>query len=795
MKTPPKPLTTLLSRRVRSVNEINYPINKNELPQILFISSYPPRECGIATYTEDLIDVMNAKFHHSFELKICALENENEKHTYTNKNVDYILDTSEKDSFDEAAAEINENDKIKLVVIQHEFGFYVKKEKEFVAFLAKLKKPVTIVFHTVLPNPNELFKQNVLDILDHVSSVVVMTQNASQLLIRDYGVAEADITIIPHGTHLVAHTDREELKAKYGFQGRKILSTFGLLGPGKSIETTLNALPAIIKEQPEVLFLIIGKTHPTLMKEEGELYRNKLEGIVASLGLEKNVKFINEYVKLEALLEYLQLTDIYLFTSKDPNQAVSGTFSYAMSCGCPIISTPIPHAKEMLDGNTGILIDFDQPEQLATAVNRLLSNPELRKNIIVNGLHKIAPTAWENAAVAHAKLFQRLANKKQPGNIQLHYRNPEINLAHLKKMTTDFGMLQFSKINHPDLESGYTLDDNARAMIAVGQHFKLTLDNRDLEYLSTYLNFIEFCQQPDGSFLNYVDIDKQFTDQNGDDNLSDSNGRAIWALGYLASLTDIIPEDMSIKAKILFHKSLGRLNEMHSPRAMAFAIKGLYYYNRDEEIVEVINYTRLLADRLVQMYRHVSVSDWMWFESYLTYANSVLPEAVLCAYAITTDAVYKEVAKESFDFLLKNTFSETGIKVISNRSWHIKGEEKEDFGEQPIDVAYTIMALRKFHDIFKEPSYLEKMEIAFNWFLGNNHLSQIIYNPCTGGCYDGLEEKSVNLNQGAESTISYLIARLSINKHLSNQEEVEHPQSELEMSKTKKRKQKLFAPK
>src|SRR5690606_25461778 len=270
----------------------------------------------------------------------------------------------------------------------------------------------------------------------------------------------------------------------------------GLLGPGKSIETTLDGLTEVVKTKPDVLFLIIGKTHPGVVKHSGESYREMLEAKVKDLGLENNVRFINKYLSLEELLEYLQLTDIYLFTSKDPNQAVSGTFSYAASCGCAIISTPIPHAKEFLSGDSGIIVDFENSGQLGEAINKLLFDVKLRNQMRLNALHKIVPTSWENSAVAHAILFENLSSK-----ISLRYRKPEFNLNHIKKMTTKFGMIQFSKLNKPDRESGYTLDDNARAMLALCQHFEVTRDMADLSMISLYLNFISFCQQGDGRFL------------------------------------------------------------------------------------------------------------------------------------------------------------------------------------------------------------------------------------------------------------------------------------------------------
>lgn len=738
------------------------------LPEVVVITTYPPRECGIATYSQDLIKALNKHYMNSFSIKVCALENRNERHEYKDSNVKYILDTSSAESYASLAQAINEDENIKVVMLQHEFGLFAESVRHFNSFIDAIEKPLSVVFHTVLPNPDAALKENVQHILNRADSLIVMTNNASEILVSDYIVDREKISVIPHGTHLVPHADKAELKCRYGFDGRKILSTFGLLSSGKSIETTLEALPKIVDKTPEALFLIIGKTHPTVALHEGERYRESLVQKIQELGLEEHVKFINKYVQLDELLDYLQMTDIYLFTSKDPNQAVSGTFSYALSCGCAIISTPIPHAREVLAGDTGLLFDFGNSDQLSDAVNRLLFDVRLRSNMVLNGLHKIVHTAWENSAVAHAKVIRDTAGT----GIDLHYRNPEINLSHIKKMTTDFGMLQFSKLNKPDVNSGYTLDDNARALIAMCQHYKNNRTDEVLRYIRIYLNFVDYCQCEDGRFLNYVDYNSHFSPQNRNENLEDSAGRAMWALGYVVSLSSILPEDVGQRAGAMFQKSLSLTKNIYSTRAMAFVIKGLYYYNRHVKDADNLIYIKLFGDRMVQMYRHESDEEWKWFENYLTYANSVLPEALLCCYAITGDEVYKKIARESFDFLLSVIFNEDAIKVVSNRSWYFKGKRREQYGEQPIDVAYTILALRKFHDIFKEEEYLNKMEIAFNWFLGNNHLNQIVYNPCTGGCFDGVEEHSVNLNQGAESTLSYLMARLTITKYFGNPDNV-----------------------
>ncbi|MFZ4056639.1 MAG: glycosyltransferase [Ferruginibacter sp.] len=548
------------------------------------------------------------------------------------------------------------------------------------------------------------------------------------------------------------------MKLRYQLAGHKVLSTFGLLSCSKSIETTLNALPSIAKIHPDVLFLVLGKTHPSIVKQEGEQYRKMLESKVIELNIEKHVRFVNEYLALPTLLEYLQLSDIYLFTSNDPNQAVSGTFSYAVSCGCPVVSTPIPHAKEVLRNNNGIIIDFENPAQLSQAVISLLNNEKLRAEISSNSLHKMASTAWQNSAIAHALLFEKLASNA----IHLNYRLPVLNLNHIKKMTTGFGMIQFSKIANPDIHSGYTLDDNARALIVLCQHYEMFHNPNDFSLINTYLQFIKHCLQANGKFLNYVNEQKEFTAQNYSENLEDSNGRAIWALGYVISLKDILPINVIHEAQNLLQSALPHLDKMHSSRAMAFILKGLHFQDDITNIPLMIT----LANRLVQMYKHEKSEDWHWFENYLTYSNSLLPEAMLCAYLSTRKMEYKEIAIESYNFLLSKIFVNGKIKVISNKGWLIKDHisERPIGGEQPIDVAYTVMALEKFYAAFKEESYKQKANSAFNWFLGDNHLNQIIYNPCTGGCYDGLEEHNVNLNQGAESTLSYLMARLAVDR-------------------------------
>ncbi len=747
------------------------PIN-NSAPSVLMITTFPPRECGIATYSQDLIDSLSRVFGDSISLKTCILF-DNKNPLPSSIKFPYSLNPDLSSSYFDLASKINADTSIELIMIQHEFGLFNGCSDKFMIFLKNLKKPVIIGFHTIIPNPDQSFLLHVKNIADLVSSIVVMTESARALLTEDYGIKTTKISIINHGTHLVKHGNRAQLKSKFNLGGKTVLSTFGLLGPGKSIETTLEALPQITARFPEVLFLVLGKTHPSLVKSEGETYRNFLLRKVKELNLESHVTFVNEFLPLEKLLEYLQLTDIYLFTSKDPNQAVSGTFSYAMSCGCPIISTPIPHAKEFLSYNNGLLFDFGNSEMLSQQLKILLRDKRYRNNLGLNGLRASYATSWENSALSHGQLFKKLST-----NFVLNYVKPEIKLDHLYKMTTGIGLIQFSKLNQPDIKSGYTLDDNARALIVICETYKLRRDSELLNSIKIYFNFILSCQRDLGTFLNYVDKNEHFTNQNDQVNLEDSNGRAIWAIGHMIAIQDLVPTNYEYffeRARESFHEFLPNIPTFHSPRALGFIIKGMKISGLVKP--ETLYYSIFLqiGSKLAKMYEHESCSNWKWFEPYLTYGNSVLPEAMLEIYKLTKLVKYKVIAFTSFNFLLQHFFVDKKFTVISNQRWFLKGDSTNDCslgGQQPIDVAYTILALKNFDQTFPHEGYKEKMELAFSWFMGNNHLKQIIYNPCTTGCCDGLELKNVNLNQGAESTVSYLMARLSFEEFLESKTDI-----------------------
>ena len=722
--------------------------------KIVFLSTFPPTQCGIATYTQDTIKGITDVFGKSITCEICELVDQPKaKATQA-----FTLNTKNKAEYPKVAEEINNDKSVKLVHIQHEFGLFGGNYGDYLLdFLNVIKKPVTYTFHSVIPNPNNELKTFVKLLLSYSNSAFVMTNQSKEILMKDYDIDEKIITCVPHGTHIVIYETPDQAKEKFGIQDRKVLSTFGLLGEGKNIETGLQALPKIIEKEPNVLYLIIGKTHPNLIKDGIDPYRDKLEGIVEDLNLKDNVRFINQYLETNELLDYLKATDVYLFTSKDPNQAVSGTFSYAMSCACPMVASKIPHTLEVLTCDCGILVDIGDVDQFAEQTIKLLADDNLREEMGINAFTKMRASSWENVAISHMNTYKTLMEDRS----EIKFTYPPIQLRHIKKLTTDLGIIQFSKISIPDLSSGYTLDDNARALIAFCMHFKLTKDKEDLPYILIYLDFIERCQKPKGNFINYVDQEnREHIEQNAEVNLEDSNARALWALGTVVSIGEILPEAISKKASKILLNSLKWAETIQSPRSIGFATKGLYLYNAAVPNLYVAAIINKLNAKLLSNYEIHASSDWKWFENYMTYGNGILPESMLFAYLVTNKPIYKKVALDSLDFLMSKMFVNKNFKVISNNGWLHKGEEPKQYGEQPIDVAYTIHTLNSFYDAFGTPEYKHKMKTAFNWFLGKNHLNQIMYNPVSGGGYDGLEKENVNLNQGAESTVCYLTARL-----------------------------------
>jgi glycosyltransferase involved in cell wall biosynthesis len=729
----------------------------------LVLASYPPRVCGIATYTQDLLAALGRVYGNSARFRLCALERGMVQRAYP-AEVECTLDTLDEQAYRNLAERVKKDERITGVWVQHEFGLYPGGEGRYLLdLLRSTDKTVTITFHTVLAEPGMERMQMVKDLAATAGHVVVLTDRSAELLRTVYGIAADKITVIAHGTHVIAAGHMNEKKRKLGLEGRMVLTNFGLLSSNKGIEVAIEAMPAIVREVPNAIYLVLGRTHPEIVKQEGEQYRQSLEARVAELGMGEHVQFVDRYLALDELLDYLCATDIYLFTSKDPQQAVSGTFAYAMGCGCPVISTRIPHAQEKL-GDAGILIDFNDPQQLGAAALLLLKNDELRRTMATNALQRMSASSWENVAIAHMAVLSRDA---MPGQLP-SYKWPAVDLSHLKAMTTPLGIVQFSRNCEPDPASGHTLDDNARALIAMCMLASVT-DRNPADLARTYLRFIRRCQMEDGSFLNYTDDAGTFTSQNQEVNLDDANGRAIWALGTAAATTEL-DRSMRDQASAMLQKALPHALTIRSPRAVAFIMKGLHEYGRAHSDPTLAVKIDRLGNILLQGIGVHFCEDWKWLEPEVTYGNAVIPEALLIGHLATGDPLYRETALSTMDFLLGHTIRHGRFKAVSNRNWLRRQQvEGPGYGEQPIEAAYTILALERFCRAFGRERYAAPMRMAFDWFLGRNHLHQTIYDRNSGGCRDGLEKHNVNMNEGAESTICYLLARLAMKRFHAEQ--------------------------
>lgn len=788
---------------------------KNTL-KIVYLSTFPPRECGIATFTADLTDAMDNLLESVIESRIAAVNTDDISRYNYSRKVIFQIDQNSQQEYVKTAEEINAMDDVKLVNIQHEFGIFGGEYGSYLlAFLDTLKKPSVITFHSVLPLPNSGLYDIVRSIAEKASGLVAMTNLSKEILNREYGISEEKISVIPHGIHSAIYTSHVKQKYVLSFFKRTNLLTFGFLSRGKGIEYVIEALPKVVEAYPDFVYIILGVTHPGVLKKEGESYRNFLIEKVRALDLSSNVNFYNEYADIDKLLQCLKATDLYISTSLDPNQAVSGTLSYALGSGSPVVSTPFAQAKELVTSETGILVNFKDSDSYAEAIIKLLKEPKLREQLGKNAYFRTRKMTWDNVALEYSKLFSKYSS--DISKLSEYKKIPRINLSHMFRLTDDFGIIQFAKLSLPDISSGYTLDDNARALIVVCLYYdelgksikKPYLDKQKTELVNRmkiYLNFIEFLLGPnsdgqggnEGIFHNYVKADRTIDIELGKkENLDDANGRAMWALSVAASVASL-PANIKNKALSLLKKRIEKHKMFESPRATAFYIKGIcLLLKRTKEIegngldmsgskplsllhplrraedekekglsdewrVKAEKILIVLCDRLVSLYRGVSSEDWQWFEDYLTYSNAVLPEALILGYEYTRNSDYFDTGIKTLDFLISHTFIDGICMPIGQDGWHHRMGKRRYFDQQPEDTSAMTCALATAYSVIGKDFYKKLMNEAFNWFLGDNSIKQVVYDRTTGGCYDGLGESHINLNQGSESTTSYLLARLAL---------------------------------
>ncbi len=741
-----------------------------ETLKVVYLSSFPPRECGIATFTADLTGALDNLLETVIDSRIAAMNTDAVSRYHYPREVIFQINPYSEQDFINTAEKINKTDDIKLVNIQHEFGLFGGKYGSYiVSFLDVLKKPSIVTFHSTLPSPNPELHNVVRLIAEKSNALIAMTSRSKEILIKDYEIDEKKVSVILHGIHSVPYSPSAKFKSVLGFSKKTILLTFGLLSRGKGIEYVLESLPQAVKTYPNLMYIVLGVTHPNVLKEEGESYRNSLIQKVRELKLSSHVSFYNEYVTLDKLLQFLKAADIYISTSLDPNQAVSGTLSYALGSGRPVISTPFAQATEIITPQSGLLVNFKDSASYTESLLNLLKDPLRREQLGKNAYFRTRNMTWDNVALEYSKLFSKYSN--EIAGVSKNKKIPRVNLNHLFRLTDDFGIIQFAQLSLPDISSGYTVDDNARALIVtcsyydrLGKTFKSSSpDKRKKELLKRieiYLHFIGFVLGEGGLFYNYVKPDRTINVEfNQKENLEDANGRTLWALAATAA-TDSLPKSIKQNALFLLKKGMAHSQMVESPRATAFYIKGLCLLFKTQE-----GFREILVrycDRLMSLYRGVATEEWQWFETYLTYSNAVLPEALLLGHEQTGNSEYLDVGIKALDFLIGQTFLEGVYVPIGQDGWQHKTGERRYFDQQPEDASAMACALATAYTITKKETYRELIHEAFNWFLGDNSLKQVVYDRATGGCYDGLGAGQINLNQGAESTTSYLLARLAI---------------------------------
>ncbi len=743
--------------------------------QIVYVSTFPPRICGIATFTQDLTNAMDAMLAPTVTSRIAAMNPHQAAYYRYPQKVIFQINQDNPEEYITTAEKINQMDSVQLVSIQHEFGIYGgERGTNIIPFMQELTKPVCVTFHTVLPKPDDHLLVTVNRLVDNASAVIVMTNTSKEILIKEYTVPKKKIEVIPHGIHSQPYTSSEQIKKRLGYSDKTVLSTFGLISRSKGLEYVIEALPKVVSEYPDFVYIIFGATHPAVLHQEGESYRRYLIERINSLGLVDHVKLYNRYFPLKEMLNFLRATDIYISTSLEPNQATSGTLSYALGMGRPVISTAFAQAKEVITNEVGLLVDFKSPDAYADAIIRLLKDGDLQIQMGKNAYFRTRNWTWPNVAIQHSRIFAEQA----PSLAQISDQKslPRIKLDHLIHLTDKFGIVQFAKLAKRDISSGYTLDDNARALAVVSLYWsKLgsltprpsgTKPKRVLtELINTYLDFISFVACPDGHFLNYVKADRTLDDsQNSQINFEESNARAIFALTQTTSTTSL-SKPIKRKALELLQKRYNYGFSFTSPRAISLCIKSLCLIINRKIAIEGINPDEVLrkqSDRLIELYQATRHDEWRWFESYLTYSNGVMPEALLLVYDTTKDKRYLKIGKTTLDFLIEKSFINGIFMPIGQDGWHHKNKRRNKYDQQPEEVRAMVYALRAGYMVTGNAEYHQLMRKTFNWFLGDNSLHQIVCDQTTGGCFDGVGRTGINLNQGAESTVSYLLARLAL---------------------------------
>ena len=745
-----------------------------ELKRIAFIGNYLPRQCGIATFTTDLSDAFSEKFS-DIQTMVLAMNDTPEGYVYPDK-VRYELRENNLFDYERAANFLNQQ-AVDAISLQHEFGIFGGKwGRNILTLLRNVNAPVVTTLHTVLEKPDPEQLEVLREVARLSNRMVVMSEHSKRDLINIYGVPEHKIDFIPHGIHDVSFVDPGFHKDKFGAEGRPVLMTFGLLSRNKGLEYVIEALPDVVKEYPDLLYLVLGATHPHVVAFEGESYREELQARVKELGLEENVMFFDQFVTLKDLKEFIGAANVYITPYLDPEQVVSGTLAYTVGAGKAVISTPYRYAKELLAEERGVLVPFRDSKAISEAVLRLLGDDGessiMRKKAYLYGRNMI----WPEVAQRYHESFNRARQQHFNDHYLMTVNNdleeqaeetPVLKLDHLERLTDETGMFQHAVFSVPNYNEGYTTDDNARALIVSVQLEEVKsistdqrLVNRIQELGNRYLAFLWHAFNPEEKrFRNFMSYDRRWLEEVGSE---DSHGRALWALGTVIARSK--REGLQGMAGRLFEAALPAVADFSSPRAWAFALLGMNNYLRrfpgDRAVLTIQN---TLVQKIMTQFKENRSADWPWLEDNVTYCNPVLPQVLLRYGQANHNEEAIKMALESLTWLVKIQQSERGwIMPIGNQGFYQRGGQISYFDQQPVEVHALLSACLDAYRVTKDPAWYDHATYAFEWFFGRNALGVSVYDKVTGGCRDGLHIDRLNENQGAESTLAFIQSLLEM---------------------------------
>jgi glycosyltransferase involved in cell wall biosynthesis len=734
--------------------------------RIAFIGNYMPRQCGIATFTTDLCEAIATEYDGTTCIALPV--NDIEAGYAYPERVRFELTEKDLSSYLRAADFLHTNN-VDLVCLQHEYGIYGGRAgSHILALLRELHMPIVTTLHTILRDPDPEQKRVLQEIAALSDRLVVMSARGAEFLQEVYQVSGKKIDLIPHGIPDVPFVDPSFHKDLFGVEGKTVLLSFGLLSANKGIENVITALPDVLVRHPNVVYIILGATHPHVKRDEGEKYRLSLQRLAKEKGVEEQVIFYNQFVSLEELIEFIGAADIYITPYLNQAQIVSGTLAYTLGAGKAVISTPYWYAEEMLADERGALVPFHDPKALADQVIDLLDNDAkrhaMRKRAYLYGRRMV----WPQVARSYMECFERARSERRHFSlrsltVKALDENPDelppLKLDHLRHMADETGMLQHAIFTVPNYHHGYTTDDNTRALMVSTQLEELGSADAP-ELASRFLAFVWYAFNAESKrFRNFMDYQRRWLEDSGSD---DCHGRALWALGTVLGRSNT--PALHSMAGWLFEKALPAILETTSPRAWAFALIGIHEYLKRFAGDRVASQVRdVLAKRLLVLYQEHRTDEWRWYEDVLTYCNAALPHAMLMSGQSISDNEMTQVGLESLAWLADLQRSAKGHFIpIGSNGFYPKGGERARFDQQPVEAQAMISACLEAARITNDKRWRKEARNVFEWFLGRNDLNLPIYDPKTGGCRDGLHPDRANENQGAESTLAYLQASLEL---------------------------------